>query len=296
MLVIVAVSSVITSLVQRGAMVPDPLWHRLATAVTAYVRYIGKTFWPTNLACLYPNRVGMWSSWQIVGAVVVLVAITAVVIVWRQKRYLPVGWFWYLGTLVPVIGIVKVGVQSMADRYLYMPMTGLLVMVVWGGADLCARIPRGRLLGAAAAAAAISACLWLTPQQVLVWSDSFRLYEHAATVTNDNHVMLGNLAVAIADKGDLEQALALHHEALRIAPRDPITHYNLGIVYKDLGRLDEAREHLSKAVRIYRKYVEAHVNLAWVLESQGKLEQATTSLSKGRRTGTRKRRLALLDG
>ena len=139
MLVIVAFSSLITYLVQRGAMMPDPLWHRLATAVTAYVRYIGKTFWPTNLACLYPNHVGMWTAWQILGSVVVLLAITALVMALRQKRYLTVGWFWYLGTLVPVIGIIKVGQQSMADRYLYMPMTGLLIMVVWGGADLCAR-------------------------------------------------------------------------------------------------------------------------------------------------------------
>ena len=114
-------------------------------------------------------------------------------------------------------------------------------MVVWGVADVCARIRAGRVIGSLAAVAAVVPCLWLTPRQVTVWRDSFTLYEHAANVTKDNYVMLGNLAIHYWEQGDSEKALALHREALRIEPLDPITHYNLGIALKDLGELDEAQ-------------------------------------------------------
>ena len=151
-------------------------------------------------------------------------------------------------------------------------------------------------MGTLAAAAAHFACLWLTPQQVFVWRDSFGLYEHAAKVTKDNHVMLGNLAVAFSEQGDIEKALALHHEALRIEPGDPMTHYNIGIVLKDLGQLDEALQHFTEAVRIYPRYVEAHVNLAWVLESKGQHDEAIRHYRAGHRIGTRKCQLAFPDG
>ena len=276
MVAIVAASSVVTYLIQdaSGAIGNVPLWHRLANAAVSYVRYIDKTLWPVRLAVFYPNEVGMWNRWQVIGAAAVLLAITGLVILLRRKRYLVVGWLWYLGTLVPVIGLVQVGRQALADRYMYMPMTGLLIMIVWGAGDLCQRSALGRKLGPLAAAAVIAACLWLTPLQVATWKDNITLYSHALAVTQRNHVVHVFLGRVLDQEGRTEEAIRHFRTALRIAPGSANAHNDLGVALQAQGHLQEALAHYRRALAIEPDLVTAHNNIGLMLHAQGRAEEA----------------------
>ncbi len=274
MLVIVAISCLVTYLVQRGAMMADPFWHRLATALTAYVRYLGKTLWPANLACFYPNQVGIWQPWQVIGACAVLVSLTSLVVVFRRQRYLTVGWLWYLGTLVPVIGLVKVGLQSMADRYMYMPMTGLAVMIVWGAADLCSRYARGRIVGGLVAAAVIVAYLLLTPVQVRTWKSSFTLFRHAAAVTHGNYVMHNNVGSEYERRGQVEEAVHHYRRSVEIKPDDEMIQCNLAGALRSQGNFEEAIHHYREALRLFPEFDDAHAGLGLAYYEMGKLQPA----------------------
>ena len=267
MFLLVAASSVVTYYVQQagGSMTHIPLSHRLANAVVAYVRYMGKTFWPQDLSVFYPNRVWMWQPWQILGALALLLVVTALVVILRRQRYLTVGWLWYLGTLVPVIGIVQVGKQSMADRYTYITMTGLLIMITWGAAGVCKRWPAVRILAALAATGAIVSCLWLTTRQVEKWRDSYTLYSHAIAVTELNYVIHYNLGNVLYDEGRLEEAIHHYRQVVRINPRDVQAYNNLGCALGDTGQQDAAILQFREALRLDPNHASSRKNLAIVL-------------------------------
>ena len=272
-------SSMITYTAQQkggavGSLKSFPLPTRIANALVSYCAYIWKTIWPENLAVLYPHP-GMLPAWEIVG-VVFLLGITTFLIIKARKGYpyLTTGWLWYLGTLVPVIGLVQVGVQGMADRYTYVPLIGIAIIVAWGAPELLKKWRYRRI--AFAAMAAITLCIFsfVTWRQVQYWQDSVTLFTRTVTVTTDNPIMQNNLGNALEDQGRLDEAIAHYTEALRIDPGLADSYNNIGLALTKLGKSDEATTNFLKAIKISPNYAAAHYNLGTVLASQGKLDEA----------------------
>ncbi len=280
LLAIAALFSMVTFYVQKevGAVLPLqalPIADRLANALVAYLGYLGQMFWPVRLAVLYPLPGQHLPLWQAPAAGLALAALSLLAL--RQARrqpYLLVGWLWYLGALLPVIGLVQVGVQAMADRYTYVPCIGLFIAVVWGTADLAARwrVPRFFLpVGAAVVLAALMICTWV---QVGYWRDSISLYEHTLQVTRGNSIIRNNLGIALAAQGKTDQAITLYDEALRLNPDYAGAHNNLGIALAAQGKLDQAITHYEEALRLKPGYADAHNNLGLALAAQDKMDQA----------------------
>ena len=282
LLALAAVSSVVTFFIhyRRGGDVISlgrvPLNLRVANALVSYVAYIGKMFWPARLAVFYPYPHSVPGLW-IAGALLALVAISVAVIRAGPRRpYLLVGWLWYLGTLVPVIGLIQVGDQAMADRYTYVPLIGLFIMVAWGVPDLLARWPLrlSRIALPSAAVLVILACAISARGQLQYWQDSTTLWTHALAVTTGNNIAHNNLGIVLADQGRLDEAIDHYLEALRIKPDYADAHNDLGVALADEGKLDEAIAHYSEALRIKPDYADAHNNLGVALADQGKPDQA----------------------
>ncbi len=273
-------ASFITFVVQSrgGAMSSQagfPLSARIANAVVAYVRYLGKLVWPRGLMIFYPHPPA-WPVWQVVGAALVLAAITAAVIGrHRRQPYLVVGWLWFLGTLVPVIGLVQVGLQSMADRYTYLPSIGIFIMVAWGGADVARRWPRSRPALAAAAVAALAACLGLTWSQAQTWRDSLSVSRHAIAVMPANFVAHDNLGITLERLGRNDEAIAEFNIGRELQPRAPLPLHALGQIAARRGDFTAATSYYLAALRNQPDYGPAINDLARLLISQGKLDEAT---------------------
>jgi tetratricopeptide (TPR) repeat protein len=277
--ILAAVSSVVTFVVQRrgGAVSPLsglPLAARMGNALVSYVRYLAKIFWPARLSVLYPHP-GHWPVWQVAGAALLLAAITACVI-WRARAqpYLAVGWFWFLGMLAPTIGLVQVGIQSMADRYSYLPMVGVSIMAVWGASDLLAERTGGRWILGTAAGVAIGACMILTPLQVRYWRDSDALFQHAIEVTKNNYLAYNNLGYFLSNRGEAAKSMLYYKSALQINPNYDEAHNNLGFALAELGRYQEATNEYIKALSLNPGLTEAHNNLGNSLGSLGLTDAA----------------------
>jgi len=241
----------------------------------AYARYLGKTFWPTDLAVFYPYAGFRLDSWAAAGAGLLLAAVTAGI--WRARpprRALQVGWLWFLGMLVPVIGLVQVGKQAMADRYTYLPHIGLFLLVVWGAAAVIARRPWPRGIPAAAAALVLGACAVLTARQVAHWRDTATLFQHAARVTPRNFVAYAAIANEFAIQNQPTEAIAWCQKALAISPDYPEAHNTLGNVYASLARYDEAIAHYRAAAEGDRLYADPLNGLGSALVKQGKFAEA----------------------
>jgi protein O-mannosyl-transferase len=205
-----------------------PLSVRLANGLLSYVLYLKKMIWPFDLGVFYPHS-GMPAPWIILAAVLLLSVISLAAVLYRREYpYLLTGWLWYLGTLVPVIGIVQVGSQALADRYTYLPMVGIFIMVSWGIADLSRRLPGRRIVVVGAAIACLLVLAVITRSQIRYWRDSVTLYERALTVTKENCVAHNNLGVALFAAGHHEDAARHYKEALRIRPDYADAHSNMG--------------------------------------------------------------------
>ena len=241
LLALAIASSLVTLLVQQRAGAIKgldllPLSRRLATAVLACVWYAAKVVWPTHLAALYPYPAPV-PSWQALGALAVLAAVSLIVLRAAPRQpYLPVGWFWFIGTLVPVLGLVQVGSQPWADRYTYIPVIGLFIVVAWGAVDLLAGWRHRHVLLAGAAALVLVACAIAARRQVGYWRSSVVLWEHALEVTTANHRAESNLAHALAGQRRLEEAVAHYSAALRIKPDFAEAHNNLGLALAEQGQ------------------------------------------------------------
>ncbi|MES2660579.1 MAG: tetratricopeptide repeat protein [Verrucomicrobiota bacterium] len=238
-----------------------PLTVRIQTAVVAYAGYLGKFFWPVNLACIYPHP-GSWPWWMILGSSALLLGITGFSIaVFRTRPWWFFGWFWYLGTLVPVIGLVQIGDQWMADRYTYVPLIGPALALVW---DLKLFMITGRarmIAGTAGISAVLVGCISLTSRQLMTWKDTETLSLHAIKTTGGNAAMWTNLAICHAEKGRLEEALREFMYVVRAKPLDPNSPNNVGRVLEEMGRFDEAGGYYLAAVKIDPNYVLARQNL-----------------------------------
>ncbi|MCG6535127.1 MAG: tetratricopeptide repeat protein [Syntrophales bacterium LBB04] len=260
-----------------------PLDGRIANAVISYVSYIGKMLWPLKLSIFYPYVGVAPLSWQAVSAALLLMVATYLTIrAARRFPYLIVGWLWYLGTLVPVIGLVQVGLQSMADRYTYVPLIGIFIMIAWGVPELLNSWRYGRFAIAYAAVAILLACIIMTYVQIGFWRNNIILYEHAIRVTSENAWAQNNLGFALALQGKREEAIAHFQKAISINnPAD--AHYNLGTMLASQGKLDEAIYQFHESIRISPDYAKAHNNLGNALLYQGRLDEAIASYREAMR-------------
>ena len=267
---------------------------RGGNALISYCRYLGKLFCPTDLAVFYPHPVH-WPLMEVLLAGGLLLGITVILFV-QRRRYpcLLMGWLWYVGTLVPVIGLVQVGEQSLADRYTYVPSLGLLILLVWGlcgmmeevGSRLAARSGiqpggqltgrRGQLVLSAAGCAAIALCMVVTRQQLGYWKDSETLFRRALAVTANNYVASNNLGNALGRKGQIDEAIARLQETIRLKPDYAAARNDLGAALGMKGKTDEAISQFQEALRLKPDYAEAHNNLGTAFFSQGRINEAIT--------------------
>ncbi len=278
-------SCVVTYLVQRtGGAVTSleilPWQARIANALVLYVRYLWQTLWPARLAVIYPYSQHL--SPALVAAAALVLFVLSGLFLLRAKRqpFLIVGWLWYLGTLVPTIGLVQVGAQSMADRYTYIPSVGLFLVVVWGLDSLLDCWPHQRRSLAVAGTLAGISCLVCTRGQLKSWQDSERLFRHAVAVTTDNYIAYDGLGSALEAQGKPYEALACYSEAVRLRPHFSAGQYDFGTLLLKMGRLEEAVGHLSAAVKSDPAFAHAHINLGKGLMEQGKLIEAADHLSR----------------
>jgi protein O-mannosyl-transferase len=247
-----AAASIVTFLVQKtaGAFGQSPLPLRLANTTLAYVRYLSKLFWPADLAIVYPYP-HHWPALFVTGAALLLAAWTVLFLFRaRQNPYLVVGWFWFLGTLVPAIGLVQVGAQSMADRYTYIPGIGLFILVVWGANALFDLRPARKKFLPLAGGAALLGCLAVTSLQLNYWQNSIQLFLHAINVTTDNYVAFNTLGKAFERAGQKDKALYFYSETVRLEPHYPPGQFNLAMGLLEYGKTDEALGHLKLAANL----------------------------------------------
>jgi protein O-mannosyl-transferase len=284
-----------------------PLATRLANAAIAYVAYMGTAIWPANLGVLYPGVPPASDNTAL--ALMILLAVTGAVLVFARTRpYLVTGWLWYLGMLVPVIGLVQVGVQSRADRYMYVPLVGLTVAIVWAAADWLELHPALRPPAVVATAVVLLAFAAGTWRQAAYWKDSRTLFEHTLAITQGNYIIRNNLGVTLAREHDAKGAVGQYQQALAINPEYAEAHANLGhellhegqfeaarpqllqalrlkpdvaMVHADLGVLEavggnypEAIRQLTESLRIAPGEAEAHSNLCYALQHAGRVDEA----------------------
>ena len=279
-----AVSSVITFLVQQksGAVeqiIEIPLSSRIANALISYVAYIEKMIWPSGLTVFYPHPRQALPIWHAVIAAVLLAVVSIVIVRLAQNhKYLVVGWLWYLGTLVPVIGIVQVGDQAIADRYTYIPLTGLFIIIAWGADELTRKWRLQKAVLTTLGSIILTAMLIWTHLQVKYWRNSFTLFEHALKVTKNNYLAHNNLGFAFQSAGNINEAINHYQAAIEIKPDAAIAHCNLGDALKSLGRLDEAISHYKKVLQIWPDYAKAYNNLGGALHKAGKPDEAIDRL------------------
>lgn len=250
-----------------------PLGVRAGNALVACVGYLKNTFFPVELALFYPHPHHIPFT-RIAGCAAALILITAATARFlRSRPWLAVGWLWFLGTLTPVIGIVQVGRQAMADRYTYIPHIGLFIAVVWAAAEWLRR--RNQLVaGAYGAAAALIICVGLSLRQSVYWKNSINLFERSLAVTENNALAHNNLGAAYAVEGRFDDAIAQYREALRIWPGYAKAHHNLGTEYSKQGLSDKAIEHLQESIRLNDRHADAHYNLGIELSRRGQWEDA----------------------
>ena len=297
-----------------------PLGQRVANAIVSYAAYLGKGIWPTGLAVFYPHPEHSLEVWKVLGAGLLLLAITALVwllqrgpslvsvfyqkaesqakqevllaraqraftvLVWltRRRPYLLTGWLWYLAAMLPMIGIIQVGRQAMADRYAYLPFVGLFMIAVWVGAELCVSLELSRAAQAAIAAGAFVAYVSVAFLQINYWRNSLTLFSHALAVTEHNGIAEDNLGVALMEAGRPDLAAGHFEAAAAYIPQLATAHYNLGVLAQRAGQADAAVREYDLALRFssdVNDAAQAHSNLGFVLLDANRQSEAITQFS-----------------
>lgn len=280
LLLLSAASSVVTYAAQQsiGAVASWellPISTRVSNALLSYQLYIRKMLFPLNLAVYYPMG-GEPAGAIIVAASGLFLAAVSILVLWsmRSRPWLATGWYWYLGTLFPVIGLVQVGGQAMADRYTYISYTGLFIIISWGAWEIVARIPGRKLVTALAAGVVLAVLFVMTSVQAGYWRDSITLFDRALEVTTDNHMAHNNLCLALADEGMVTEAMEHCRKSLEIEPDLAQAHNNLGGLLLKQGREAEAERHFMRVLKIDPGFPEAHYNLGSILFDRGDLDGA----------------------
>jgi tetratricopeptide (TPR) repeat protein len=316
------VSCIVTFVIQKkgGAMEWEKygLLIRLANASISYLQYINKMIWPTRLAVFYPHPNQNVSILYAIVSVVFLLAVTILIFRFaKERRYLVVGWLWYLGTLVPVIGLIQVGAQAMADRYTYIPLTGLFIIIAWGLPDLLAKWRNKKIALTMAALLIIIDMSICTHFQLGYWQNSLTLFQHALDVTKDNYVAhfsiagplreqgklnetiyhcseairikphytkaIVSLGTALDEAGRIDEAIEEYKKCLQIAPGEPMALNNLGIALGEQGKFDEAVKCFTEALRVKPDFANAHINISHILTLQGNMDEAAVHLTEALR-------------
>ncbi len=276
LLLIAAVSSVITFRVQEKAESVNPMnLHHFflngGNAALSYIKYIIYMFWPFRLAVFYPFVEGTITLTNVSIAVVLIVAITVLAIVCRGRfPYLISGWLWYFVTLLPVIGIVRIGRQAIADRYTYIPLIGLFIVVVWGLSDIFTVLQFRTKQIAMFVIAVIAVLMFISFRQVGYWQNSYTLFRHAVEVTDKNCVSQNNLGEALINMGKFDEAYPYIIESIRIKPDFEVAYNNLGILYFNRGRFEDAQEAFQTAIKLKPTYAISRYNLAMLYLNFGK--------------------------
>ena len=250
-----------------------PIAERVGNAIVSYTLYLWKMIWPSNLAVYYPFP--FWSSLEILASAVLLAAISAGVLRGRRRfPYLMFGWLWYLLTLLPVIGLIKLGDAGMADRYSYITLIGPFVALAWGARDLAKRLSLPRFTLPALAGPLLGACMIVTYVQLGHWQDSVKLFTHTLSVTENNFLAHSSLANALIEKGRVAEGLSHLEKAIDIAPRFMAAHYNRGLVQNKLGKTEEAMMSFRRALDVDPGYSDANYELASIYLSRGDADGA----------------------
>lgn len=282
-LLLSVLACVVTFIVQQkggtvASMGEFSIGARLENALVSYARYLGKMIWPSALANPYPHP-GHWPWPPVLGAIVLLALCSVVAIACRKQRpYFIVGWFWFVGTLIPVIGLVQVGDQAMADRYSYLPLIGVFMVLVWGAAELgvkCRVPPPFMIL---AVLVVLTTCGLRTRAQLAFWQNDGTLFSHALAVTKNNYIANINLGAWLSKNDATDEALICYSRALQIKPEDAVALYNLGNIFTKRGDWETAAQHYQAALRRRPDYPEALCNLGVVLTRQKKFPDAAASL------------------
>ena len=243
---------------------------RISNALVSYVSYLGKTIYPQDLSFFYPFR-EVVPGWQvaIAGSLMSAISLMAFWMI-RRRAYIFVGWFWFVGTLVPVIGLVQVGWQSMADRYTYVPLIGIFIIIAWGVPELLTRWPKRQLVLTVAMLLLVVVAMVMSWQQVRYWKNSIALYRHAVDAAPNSGFAHFKLGTALAEQGALDESLSHFHEALRIQPYDIRARYNLGLALFQQKQFDKAIEQFAETVRIYPSFEPAQrkLNMARAMQSR----------------------------
>jgi tetratricopeptide (TPR) repeat protein len=241
-----------------------PFSWRLKNAVYSYSAYLGKAIWPTRLAVFYPHPENSLPWWKVIIAALFLACISGIVWHFRERRYLLVGWLWYLGTMVPMCGIVQSGRQGMADRFMYIPMLGLFVAVVWLVGDWASRLRLHQGIAVASFVVLVSPYAYLTREQMGYWRDSYTLFSHTLQVTNNNGIAENNLGAALMERGQIQLAEGHFEAAVRLIPELAFAHYNFGVLLQRQNRADQAAREYLLAIALSPNSIEAgqaHNNL-----------------------------------
>ncbi len=280
-----AISSVVTFFVQqKGGAVASfegiAPGVRIANAFVSYIIYIRKTFWPTDLAVYYPHP-GLWPLWQVLGAIFFLGVVTLTVI-WTAKSlpYLAVGWLWFAGTLVPVIGIVQVGGQALADRYTYIPLIGLFIMAAWGIPELLEKWRYQKETLFASSALLLLSLLIVTRTQVGYWRNSIALYDQSLKVTGPSEIILSNRGAVYNELGNHRQAISDFDRAIEIDPNFSDAYGNRGFAYDQLGNLQHAISDYNRAIEINPEYADAYHNRGMAYGKLGNVRQAISDYDR----------------
>lgn len=274
-----AATSAVTCLVQGkgGAVIPlniIPMNARIGNAFVAYARYLGKIFCPIRLAAIYPYP-GYWPGLVVFLCIALFAGLCLAAFALRNRfPWLLTGWFWFAGMLVPVIGLVQVGEQAMADRYAYLPMIGVLAIGVWGAAEICLkyRAPLNGLL--AFSVILLGACAWLARGQVLFWKDDLALFGHTLAVTKNNYIAELDMGYACSKAGNLKKALAYYAEACHTVPNDPTALFDVGNAFAKLGAWPEAIHYYRRVQEMQPHQPDVMNNLGFALAQSGQLSEA----------------------
>jgi tetratricopeptide (TPR) repeat protein len=252
------------------AMEPLPLLWRLSNALVSYVTYVWQMIWPLGLGVFYPHPKNLLPPWEVVFAIVALIAVTATAFIARKKHpYIAVGWFWYLLMLFPAIGVVQINLQGHADRYTYLPQIGLYVLAAWGVAEVSITWRWRREVLSFGAALVIGALAFAAWRQTTYWRDSESLWAHTIAVTSNNDFAHASIADLFLRQGRIYESIVHSREALRIRPDNSDAHNNLALALLYRGDMSEALDHWKKSLKIQPDNLNAQCNLAWMLATSG---------------------------
>ena len=260
-----------------------PAASRIANALVSYVKYLGKMLWPQDLAIFYPHPI-VQPLWQVLVGAFFLLAVTFLVIRYTKHfPYLSVGWLWYLGTLVPVIGLFQAGSQAMADRFSYVPLIGIFLMIAWGVPDCFNKWSRRKTVLWMLSGSAILACIVITWVQLQFWRDNITLFQHTLKVTTNNFLIDNGLGAALAAQGNIDDAIVHFQTALSINPGYAPSWYNLGNAYGKSGQTAKAVEAYQQALRTKPEYTEAWNNLGVAYRRSGQTAKAIEAFQRALR-------------